>query len=282
MLVANAWCGGYQPDAAAIMHAVLLKSHQNALSPARDKEEDKFQQDRILQTSAWVAVCTLKADAGAPVPLVVALYSPDVRPSRSANLSTMPRGTPGGDISWQLLLARAYHSITSLRALLLWYTAAGSHPEKHATLWVRNAVLALDGKPVTEPHGRRATAGGEIQQRGGKCFSARQVSREGALWAQVLAPVVHSYVAGRSMKSSHFCTFLFELLQSATHSSGLLLKTINLFVVWLGLSWSPAGFGRFQSGSFTYLLWTTLQSIDFSDDLLYPNSSQRHFYAHKA
>lgn len=52
-------------------------------------------------------------------------------------------------------------------------------PLPQATLWVRNAVLALDGKPVTEPHGRRATAGGEIQQRGGKCFSVRQVSREG-------------------------------------------------------------------------------------------------------
>lgn len=31
MLVANAWCGGYQPDAAAIMHAVLVTAGSGSL-----------------------------------------------------------------------------------------------------------------------------------------------------------------------------------------------------------------------------------------------------------
>lgn len=31
MLVANAWCGGYQPDAAAIMHTVLVTAGSGSL-----------------------------------------------------------------------------------------------------------------------------------------------------------------------------------------------------------------------------------------------------------
>lgn len=44
-------------------------------------------------------------------------------------------------------------------------------PLPQATFWVRNAVLALDGKPVTELHGQRATEGGEILQHEGKHVS---------------------------------------------------------------------------------------------------------------
>lgn len=44
-------------------------------------------------------------------------------------------------------------------------------PLPQAMFSVRNAVLALDGKLVTESHGQRATEGGEIQQHEEKCIS---------------------------------------------------------------------------------------------------------------